>query len=79
MSSKALNIYLRILDIAVFRHSVCNELIEILAAYEWLFLIVSLFKRVLYFLYALAFFNALFIYITNADIDVVLYFCIGLL
>jgi hypothetical protein len=79
MFSKALNICLRILDIAVFRHSVYNELIEILTAYGWPFLIISLFKRVLYFLYALIFFNALSIYITDADIDIVLYFYIGLL
>jgi hypothetical protein len=79
MPSKALNICLRILNIAVFRHSVYNELMEILAAYGWPFLTVSLFKRVLYFLYALAFFNALFIHITDADIDVILYLCIGLL
>jgi hypothetical protein len=78
MPSKALNVYLRILDITVFRHSVYNELIEILAAYGWPFLTVSLFKRVLYFLYALTFFNALSIHITNVNIDVVLYLCIGL-
>jgi hypothetical protein len=79
MSNKALNVCLRILDIAVFRYSVYNELMEILAAYGWPFLIVSLFKRVLYFLYALTFFNALSIYITDVDIDIVLYFYIGLL
>jgi hypothetical protein len=78
MPSKALNIYPRILNIAVFRYSVYDELIEILAAYGWPFLTVSLFKRVLYFLYALTFFNTLSIYITDADIDTVLYFCIGL-
>jgi hypothetical protein len=79
MLSKALNVYLRILNITVFRYSVYNELIEILAAYGWPFLTVSLFKRVLYFLYVLAFFNAPFIYITDADINVVLCFYIGLL
>jgi hypothetical protein len=79
MPNKALNICSRILDIIVFRYSVYNELMEILAAYGWPFLTLSLFKRVLYFLYALTFFNALSIYITDADIDVVLYFCIGLL
>jgi hypothetical protein len=78
MPSKALNVCLRVLNIAVFRHSVCDELIEILAAYGWPFLTVSLFKRVLYFLYALAFFNTLSIYITDADIDIVLCLCIGL-
>jgi hypothetical protein len=79
MPSKALNVCLRILNIAVFRHSVYDELMEILAAYGWPFLTVSLFKRVLYFLYALAFFNALSIYITDADIDIILCLCIGLL
>jgi hypothetical protein len=79
MSSKALNVYLRILNIAVFRHSIYNELIEILTAYEWPFLTVSLFKRVLYLLYAFIFFNTLSIYITNADIDIVLCFYIGFL
>jgi hypothetical protein len=79
MPSKALNICPRILDVAVFRHSVYDELIEILAAYGWPFLTVSLFKRVLHFLYALAFFNALSIYITDADINIVLCFYIGLL
>jgi hypothetical protein len=77
MPSKALNVCLRILDIAVFRHSVYNELMEILTAYGWSFLAVSLFKRVLYFLYALIFFNALFIYITDADIDIILCLYIG--
>jgi hypothetical protein len=79
MPSKALNVCPRILDITVFRHSVYNELMEILAVYGWLFLTVSLFKRVLYFLYALTFFNALSIYITDADINIVLCFYIGLL
>jgi hypothetical protein len=79
MPNKALNVYLRILNITVFGYSVYNELIEILAAYEWSFLIVSLFKRVLYFLYAFIFFNALSIYITDADIDIILYLYIGLL
>jgi hypothetical protein len=79
MPNKALNVCPRILNIAVFRHSVCDELIKILAAYGWPFLAVSLFKRVLYFLYALIFFNALFIHITDADIDIVLCFYIGLL
>jgi hypothetical protein len=79
MLNKALNVCLRILNIAVFRHSVYNELMEILAAYGWPFLTVSFFKRVLYFLYVFTFFNALSIYITDADIDIVLYFYIGLL
>jgi hypothetical protein len=79
MPSKALNVYPRILNIAVFRYSVYDELIKILAVYEWSFLTVSLFKRVLYFLYAFIFFNALSIYITDADIDIILYFYIGLL
>jgi hypothetical protein len=34
MPNKVLNIYLRILNIIVFRYSVYNELIKILAAYE---------------------------------------------
>jgi hypothetical protein len=79
MPSKALNVCPRILDIAVFRHSVYNELIKILAAYGWPFLTVSLFKRVLHFLYTLIFFNALSIHITDADINIILCFCIGLL
>jgi hypothetical protein len=79
MPSKALNVCPRVLNVAVFRYSVYDELIKILAAYGWPFLIISLFKRVLYFLYALTFFNALSIYITDADIDVVLCLCIGLL
>jgi hypothetical protein len=79
MPSKALNVCSRILNVTVFRHSVYDELIEILAAYGWPFLTVSLFKRVPYFLYALTFFNALSIHITDADIDIILYFCIGLL
>jgi hypothetical protein len=79
MPSKALNVCSRILDIALFRHSVYDELIKILAAYGWPFLTVSLFKRVLHFLYALTFFNALSIYITDADIDIVLCLYIGLL
>jgi hypothetical protein len=79
MPSKALNVCSRVLDIAVFRHSVYNELMKILAAYKWPFLTISLFKRVLHFLYALIFFNALFIHITDADIDIILCLCISLL
>jgi hypothetical protein len=79
MPSKTLNVCLRILDIAVFRYSVYDELIKILAAYEWPFIIISLFKRVLYFLYVLIFFNTLSIHIINADIDIVLCLYIGLL
>jgi hypothetical protein len=79
MPSKALNVYPRVLDITVFRYSVYDELIEILAVYGWPFLTVSFFKRVLYFLYAFTFFNALFIYITDADINIVLCLYIGLL
>jgi hypothetical protein len=77
--SKALNVCLRILNIAVFRHSVYDELIKILAAYGWSFLTVSLFKRVLYFLYVFTFFNALSIHITDVDIDIVLCLYIGFL